>query len=133
MIEKRKKNFRCVKGKTPEEFERNMNDLLEDISDPELYYPPTLPLTAYVTYDTWVKEPECLEEVHMLQGDTYRCNTCPYFERTNDLRRRWHYCRFHEKPTRDDSRACEEFYEQLDSGTINITMEEVRKCQNGRR
>lgn len=133
MLEKRRKKFFCVTAANAEEFQNELNKVLHGLDDPEVQFPPAPKYTAYVLADVWEREAECLEEVHMLRGDTYRCSACPYFERTNDLRRRWHYCRYHEKPTRDDSHACEDFYEQLERGTINITMEEVRGCRENRR
>ena len=114
----KRKTFFCVHGNTPEEFQENMNAILADVHDPEVTFP-DIPLTAYVMAVVWERVPESLSDLYSLRGETYKCTSCPYFERTNDLRRRWHYCRFHDQSVRDDKSCCEDFYQQLDRGTID--------------
>lgn len=117
MIETNRKVFYCVTGADPEEFQRNMNEKLANLKAPEITFP-NIPLTAYIVAEEWTRIAETLEEQHLLNKDTYRCASCPYFERTNDLRRKWHYCVYHQQKVRSDEMACEEFYQQVDSGTI---------------
>ena len=103
-----------------------MNARLGGLKDPEITFPPTIPFTAYIVAEEFAQIAECRTEEHMLAHDTYICKACPYFEYTNDMRRKWHYCTYHQSRMRDDTPCCEDFYEQLDRGTIEPRKEGKR-------
>lgn len=113
--------FRCISGSTPEEFQRLMNEALGTMTNPEITFPPSMALTAYILTGEKTRIPECRADEHTLMGDTYICSACPYFERTNDLRRKWHYCVYHQKKCHEETPMCEDAYRQIDEGTITIT------------
>jgi len=118
MKTEKQKKFVCVQGRTPEEFQFEMNTVLSGVADPEIHFPPTMKLTAYILYEEEVTVPEDIRDEYSLRGERYTCEQCPYFERTNDLRRKWHYCVYEQSKTRTDQPACRAFYEQLEDGTI---------------
>lgn len=118
VIDTKCKRFYCVSGGNAEEFQAAMNARLVGLKDPEITFPPTIPFTAYIVAEEFTQIAECRAEEHLLAHDTYICKACPYFEYTNDMRRKWHYCTYHQNRMRDDAPCCEDFYVQLDRGTI---------------
>lgn len=117
MKEIKERRMLCISGKDAADFQEKMNLALDGIDAPEITFP-AIPYTAYVLYTLHRSEPETIREEYEMSGDGCRCAECPYFERTNDMRRKWHICTYHQKKTRVDSWACEEFYQQVEDGII---------------
>ncbi len=115
-----KKVFRCVSGSTPEEFQQKMNEILSTVLNPEITFLPSVPFTAYILTEETTTVPECLADEFSLRGERYICSACPYFERTNDLRRKWHYCVYHQQKCHQDTPMCEDAYKQIADGTITM-------------
>ena len=111
--------FYCISGTTPEEFQTKMQDVLSKVSEPEIHFP-AKPLMAYVYYRDIAYVPETLREQMRDRGEVYTCVQCPYFERTNDLRKKWHYCVFHQQKCHMESECCDEVLFQIASGTIEM-------------
>ena len=116
--DKRTKFF-CVSGKTPEEFQQNMQKVLDHVADPILHFPP-VPLMGYIYYTEERHVPETLREVMREKGEMYTCVQCPYFDRTNDLRKKWHYCVFHEQKCNMEADICDEILMQVATGKIEM-------------
>ena len=120
-----------VTGVDAADFQKQLNAVLFGLENPQITFPPAPPFTAYILVEkTTVKVDTATDtatDMHILAHDTYRCKACPYFEYTNDMRRRWHYCTYHQDKVRDDGPACEDFYQQLDRGTIEPRKEVERR------
>lgn len=95
----------------PAEFELRMNEALINLSDPEIKLYDNTQFTAVITYYVCRDMPEnVLELFEMVEGKGYTCEACPYFEKSEDKRKKWGSCKLTSQPTRIDSRACERFY-----------------------
>lgn len=102
----------CIAGSNEEDFQNRMNEALSHLSNPEIKFFPEMPYYAVIVYTVKRDMPEdALELLEMVEGRTYRCEACPHFgKESNDKRLKWGYCALTCKPTRIDSRACEQFY-----------------------
>ena len=121
----KQKKFLCITGKDAQDFQQRMNEALSQIEDPAISFPPSMELTAYITYEEHHAAPESLREEYEMAGVRARCADCPYFVYTNDMRRVWHYCAYHQKKQRADQQACESFFQQLKDGTIEFSRKGV--------
>lgn len=115
-----------VTGTDAADFQAKLRAVLRGVENPQITFPPAPPFTAYILVEESKQIAECRTEEHMLAHDTYICKACPYFEYTNDMRRKWHYCTYHQNRMRDDAPCCEDFYVQLDRGTIEPRKEVKR-------
>lgn len=111
----------CVSAAGATEFQEKMNLALAGLREPQITFP-QLPFTAYIVYEESWSEPESVREEYSLRGERYICVECPYFKKETDengredRRRKWHFCRYFEKPTKASTPACESFYEKLAVG-----------------
>lgn len=117
MITKKRKQFYCIAATDPEEFQDKMNSVLSRHLEPEITFPNT-PLTAYVVVTTEELAPETLADEYRLQGKSFHCGNCPHLIKSEDKRKRWHYCEHEDGPSREDTPACEDFYRWLKRGDI---------------
>lgn len=126
-IEKRK-GVVAIQATTPEEFNRQINSVLEKYDAPKVHFITSGDkLGAYVEYDTTKEVPETLAEKYELAGDERPCTECPYFVRTKDRRFKWHYCIQKQKKVFESQRACDTYYQILEE-TIAEEMKEAGKC-----
>lgn len=107
------KQCACISETDPQIFQEHMNGILSRITNPEIIMDRCKPFTAYVYYSVSKDTPETLLELlELLEGGTHNCGECPYLIRSKDKRKKWHTCGKTGTPTREDSRACEEFYRE---------------------
>lgn len=94
-----------------EDFQDKLNNALAGMTNPEITFDPNRSFTAYVTYNVRKDVPEdVLELLEMINGESHYCDECPYFEGSNDKRRKWGSCTMKKIKTRPEGRACEHFY-----------------------
>lgn len=105
------KQIACISETDPQIFEQKINGILAGLINPEIILDRTQPFTAYVIYRIKKQVPEdLLELLEMIDGQHRTCRECPYFQKSTDKRRKLHTCTLTGKSTREDSRACEEYY-----------------------
>ena len=125
MKEIRRKIHKTIKTETPEEFDRQINEILGNEPSAEITVHQVVPFLAYCTYTYYDYEPENIIDVYELKGQVFRCGDCPNLDKTGGL---WNQktfpCRKHGRKTMTDSRACEWFYQEYDEkGVVNETEE----------
>lgn len=127
MRDMRCKQIACISETNAQSFETKMNAILTGISNPSITFDPSKPFTAYVLYSVKKEMPETLLELlELLDGNQHRrCEECPYFERSTDLRRKWHKCNYDDTKTRADSAACEQYYRAKYEGYNLKALEEL--------
>lgn len=125
MKEIRRKIHKTIKTETPEEFDRQLNEILTKEREPEFTIHQVVPFLAYCTYTYYEYEPECIEDEYELRGVRFYCEDCPYLDKTGGL---WNQktfpCRKYGRNTLVDSRACTWYYEEYDrKGAVTIETE----------
>ena len=114
-----------VSEKDPQSFQDKVNAALMRHSDPELIFDKHTPFTAIIVYKIHKAGPETMLELYELlneQGPA-TCGQCPYFQRNFDGRAKWHTCTFSKNKTRENSRACEEYYKHKREELNPLAME----------
>lgn len=107
----RVKQVICISAGNAEDFQDQMNEALCQLSDPDITFFKDMPFYAVISYVVKRDMPEnVLELFEMVEGNSYTCEACPHFGRSDDKRKKWGYCTLSSMPTRIDSRACERFY-----------------------
>ena len=91
MKKKDKKLFRCIEAETASEFEQQISAIYADHPAAEVLFREKTFL-AYVTWTEVELVPETAHEELLLKGVDLRCRDCPYLERKNDRRLRYHEC-----------------------------------------
>lgn len=121
MKEIRRKVLKTIKAETPEEFDRQVNEILSVEDDADLQIHQNIPLLAYCTYTHYELIPETLSDKYELRGEAHNCKECPFCNTEGAL---WNqkkaYCETHERTTYITSRCCEWFYEQLGKGALQL-------------
>lgn len=107
----RVKQVICISASNAEDFQDQMNEALSQLCDPEITFFKDMPFYAVITYVVKRNMPEnVLELFEMVEGNSYTCEACPHFGKSDDNRKKWGYCALSSMPTRIDARACEKFY-----------------------
>lgn len=120
MIERRKMRQVTIKGNNPEDFDRKMNEILMKHSDVKIEREPSVPMMCYLTFFDEVLEPESLRDEYELAGCTLKCGSCPYLRKSEDKRRKKHFCPVKQATVRMDMYCCEKFFEDVEEGIIII-------------
>ncbi len=105
-----------IKESNPEAFERALNGCFsrfceEGIEGYELRFNDSLGLCAYVVYDDVTHVPQTLAEVAEAEGNASTCSECIHFIQSDDLRRKYHMCDYKCSRVKEQTPACEAFYE----------------------
>lgn len=129
-----KQRIRVIATKDPDQFQNEVNDLIDGLADLK----PTLDIDiksdvykAIIRYEESHEKPETAREELHAQGLSFTCENCPKFEpeRNNDGTVRQSSklgsC-FLETRTRRDCPACEWFCKQLLKGDIKVNKEGLR-------
>ena len=109
-----------VRGISPEDFDRRINEILADHDCVKIERETSIPMMAYLTYSEIVEEAENLREEYELAGCTLTCGSCPKIKISNDKRRRRHFCPVKQATVRMSMYCCETFFEMVEEGTIII-------------
>lgn len=112
MRNERFKQVACISEKSPQAFEKKMNNILAGIANPEIIIDTAREYTAYVIYSVRKEVPETLIELlELLDEDGGgSCEQCPYFKRKKDKRMKRHDCTAKGIWVRANERACEVYY-----------------------
>ena len=109
------KGVKAIKADTAEIFNEQIAAILDEYGDAKVNYITGVAfLGAYVEYETTKEIPETLEEKYELNNDKRYCHECPYFQRTEDKRYKWHYCVQKQKRVLECQGACETYYKLLE-------------------
>ena len=109
-----------VRGITPEDFDRRINEILAGHDGVKIERETSIPMMAYLTYSEIVEEAETLREDYLLAGCTLTCGSCPIIRKSDDKRRKKHFCPEKQATVRLDMYCCETFFKKVEEGTIII-------------
>jgi len=101
----------CVSEMAGPQFEARMNEILKTVKNPRIELDRTRSFTAYIFYDISVNVPESIQEAFsILEGTSHNCAECPYFIKSEDKRKKWHYCDYYHKKIHEQNPVCANFY-----------------------
>ena len=113
---------KVVHASTAEEFERELNKVLTELSKagarPEIQFNMGLGHCAYILYDRTYAIPETLEDEFLLAGEKHYCAECPSYHRPTDGRVKYTRCLVAGCLVKEDSPCCEQFYQAVIDGRI---------------
>ena len=109
-----------IRGESPEDFDRKVNKILREHADAKIEREPNAPMMCYMTYTEDVLEAESLRDEYELAGCTLKCRSCPYIRKSEDRRRKKHFCPVKQATVRLDMYCCEEFFKAVEEGRIII-------------
>ena len=124
MIERKVKRQVTIHGKDPEDFDRKVNEILMNHSDVKIEREPQVAMMCYMTFTDMVEIPETLREEYLLAGSSLECRDCPMLRKSEDKRRKKHFCPVKQATVRLNMKCCEEFYEKVEAGEIIIERRE---------
>lgn len=130
-IEKHLTKCKTAHGRTPEEFDTNFNQIIEDLTEQGFDYKVEMNmnagLVAHIFYQFHeVKQiPETVKDEFVLRGEVYVCGQCPYYMPIKDRRRGGAPCMYSEFNVQPNSGACEVFYKRFVQGIIDIKEQEA--------
>ena len=123
MLYRHGKQVKIITGNGAFDFESKLNAVLSDLNNRgikyELQLNPSTGFLAYVVFEDNRQIPETIAEEFELGGEKHTCIECPYFVRPTDGRRKYTKCVYGKLRGRD-SACCDEFYEQLADGKIEL-------------
>ena len=115
----------CISEKSAPLFELRMNEALKTIKNPDIRLDANLPFTAYIIYSNSYDVPETLiEGLEILEGIKHYCSECPAFQRSEDGRKRWHFCTEYKKRVHQDSPVCINYYKLRDLRELLVDPQE---------
>lgn len=101
----------CVSEMTGPQFEARINEILKTVKNPRIELDHNRSFTAYIFYNISVDVPETVTEaLQLLEGTSHNCAECPYCIKSEDKRRKWHYCDYYHKKIHEKSPVCANFY-----------------------
>lgn len=116
----KKKHFRCIRAASAEEFEDKVSEIYEEHPAAAVMFHQAMPFLAYVDWTEDVNVPETLADEFVLKGVKLFCCDCPHLEMKNDMRVRYHRCKYSTGPVRFDQPACDILYrEEVKRGRID--------------
>lgn len=117
MKEERAVRVKVIQEATAEDFEKKLNEALRGVKNPSIEFNHSAGHCAYITFEEFRTIPETAEDEYFEKmGERCHCGDCPYLEKSNDKRVRWHTCKYNEFPVKVDSLACELYYKRLLKG-----------------
>lgn len=109
---KRTVQVQCVCAKDPKTFERELNEILERVDDPEITFKDGWSAIVKFTMEKYI--PETKAEEYELKGMGCSCEVCPFFMEMEDRRLKWHYCGQYDRKVMKSSPCCDAFYELME-------------------
>lgn len=108
-----------IQETTAELFETKMNDALKDVANPKIKFMDSVPFCAYITYEIKQEKAETLEDEYVKKMGTHACcGECPYLNKSEDRRIKFHTCKYNEFAIKVTTPACELYYQRLFNGTF---------------
>ena len=120
MKERKRTQQITILGRNPEDFDRKVNEVLQKHKDVKIERESSTPMMCYMTFDEYVEEAETLKEEYLLAGCNLKCGDCPLIKKSEDKRRKKHFCPVKQATVRLDMYCCNEFFEKVESGEIII-------------
>ena len=115
------KRVAVIATRDPEEFERQVNEKLEELSDrkPDVMYDITNDFHALISYEETIEEVRTVEDEFLAEGIRYVCGQCPFREQPEDKRRKNVSCVYSDLgQTHLDMSSCEVFYRAVKRGDV---------------
>ena len=125
MLVRKSKKIKTISASDPFEFDARLNSFTDDLDRRGIAYTvavnPAAGLLAFVEYQVTVQVPENAKDEYDLMGERHSCIECPYFVRPTDGRVRYTKCPHTEALATADSNCCDDFYEWLKAGAVELT------------
>ena len=106
----REKRTIFIKEQTNADFDRRLNESLKDLVNPEVQIYGMFECAILYDEITYEEEQKTIADLFEEAGCGKKCADCPFFEKSEDQRRKWHKCTLKDRKTRADSRACDSYY-----------------------
>ena len=119
MKEIRKHKHITIKAETPQEFDRQINAVLDEASEVELKTHDTVPYLAYIRCTYYVLEPENICDEYELKGEIHYCAECRHLDTASrhNSRQKIYPCKYSKYgKAHAEAQACEVFYEEMEAG-----------------
>ena len=101
----------CIEETSGAAFQERINTVLKTVRNPRIELDRNRSFVAYVFFDISFDIPEDVTEAFtLLEGIHHSCAECPYFIRSEDKRKKWHYCSNKNKRIHEKQPVCEIFY-----------------------
>ena len=132
MITKKSTKVKTIASDNAFDFDTRLNGFTDKLDAQGIPYEvqlnPTAGYLAFVTYKKEVKVAENAKDRYELLGERHECRECPFYVIPTDGRVRHTRCSITKdeegnpsgQHTRRDSCCCEEFYELLEKGRIQL-------------
>lgn len=125
MLVQKSKKIKTITANDPFDFDMKLNSFTDDLDRNGAPYTvavnPAAGLLAFVEYQVTVRVPQCARDEYELMGERHICIECPRFVRPTDGRVRYTKCPFTGKLATADGSCCDDFYEWLKAGEIELT------------
>lgn len=123
MLERKSTKVKTIMSNDAFDFDSRLNGFIKQLDAKGIPYEvqvnPTAGLLAFVTYKETIRVAEDIREEYELAGERHFCGECPFYVRPTDGRVKNTRC-VNGHLTSKGSPCCEEFYELLDSGSIQL-------------
>lgn len=122
------KRTKIIAASTPDEFEQKLNNELQklDLSRQkyELQFNHSMGYCAYIVIDQMTQIPETIAEEFELAGERHTCVECPYWVHPTKGNVKYTHCPITAGIHGAKSPCCEQFYEMLFNGELELETEE---------
>lgn len=123
MLQRQTTGVKTIKSDDPFDFDSRLNSFMRSLDAKGIPYEvqvnPTAGLLAFVTWKEMKQVAENVYEEYLLANELHNCGECPFYVRPTDGRVKNTRC-LNGHLTSKGSPCCEEFYELLDSGSIQL-------------
>lgn len=127
MLKKNTTRINCIEAQSAEEFMSKMNSAFARYDRKGISYTYETNIAsgykAFIFYQETIDVPESIAEEFAQSGEHHTCGECPYFKRPEDKRRKFVRCETGKCLCREDGSCCEDFYEWLFNGEIELVSE----------
>lgn len=123
MIQKEITRHKTIQTKSPKEFDEQLERLLEEVAlnEPNVtrIFDSNAGHIAYVSWTVTVIKAEDVRDEYEMNGISYHCGDCPYYEHPKDKRIVYSTCGLGQRAN-FGKRACVELYEKIQKGDVNM-------------
>lgn len=124
MLHKKAKKFKAISEKDAFEFEVKINAALDALIAkgivPDIEFNHNMGHCAYLMWTEETQIPENAKDEYELLGERHKCIECPYYIRPTDGRIKYTRCPVIDFKVGADNSCCEQFYEELERGIIQL-------------
>ena len=126
MRRKKKLRVMAIEANSPDEFNRQINEVLDEAEDAEIIFDSSGWLRAYVRYCETIAIPEDMRDAYEMRGEYHHCGECPYYTDPTDRRRKYGTCELGEA-VNASTNACNLFYKMHNDGTLKSPKKIIRR------